>query len=65
MDAVRRGQGLTFTARSFVDKDTQAGLLVALISEADFGGYYIATHAGALRPPVLSFVNWLKHQSNT
>jgi len=65
MDAVRRGHGLTFTARSFVDKDIQAGLLVELFSEADFGGYYIVTRPGALRPPVLSFLNWLKRQANT
>ena len=65
MDSVRRGHGLTFTARSFVDKDIQAGLLVELFSETDFGGYYIVTRPGVLRPPVLSFVNWLKRQTNT
>ena len=65
MDSVRRGHGLTFTARSFVDKDIQVGLLVELFSETDLGGYYIVTHPGVLRPPVLSFVNWLKHQTNT
>ncbi len=63
MDAVRRGHGLTYTARSFVDKDIQAGLLVELFSETDFGGYYIVTRPGVLRPPVLSFVNWLRSQS--
>jgi LysR family glycine cleavage system transcriptional activator len=64
MDAVRRGHGLTFTARSFVEKDIQAGLLVELFSETDFGGYYIVTRPGTLRSPVLSFVNWLNRQSN-
>ena len=63
MDAVRRGHGLTFTARSFVEKDIQAGLLVELFSEADIGCYYIVTLPGTLRPPVLAFVNWLKRQS--
>ncbi len=63
MDAVRRGHGLTYTARSFVNKDIQAGLLVELFSESDFGGYYIVTRPGTLRPPVLSFVNWLRVQS--
>ena len=63
MDAVRRGHGLTYTARSFVDKDIQAGLLVELFSETDSGGYYIVTCPGALRPPVLLFVNWLRRQS--
>jgi LysR family glycine cleavage system transcriptional activator len=64
MDAVRRGHGLTFTARSFVEKDIQAGLLVELFSESDFAGYYIITHPGVLRSPVLLFVNWLGRQSN-
>ena len=63
MDAVRRGHGLTYTARSFVDKDIQAGLLVELFSETDFRGYYIVTRPGVLRPPVLSFVNWLRRNS--
>jgi LysR family glycine cleavage system transcriptional activator len=63
MDAVRRGHGLTFTARCFVEKDIEAGLLVELFSEAGIGGYHIVTRPGALRPPVLSFVNWLKSQS--
>ncbi|RLA12871.1 MAG: LysR family transcriptional regulator [Gammaproteobacteria bacterium] len=63
MDAVRRGHGLTFTARSFVDKDIQAGLLVELFSESDIGGYYIVTRPGVLRSPVLAFVNWLNRQS--
>ena len=63
MDAVRQGHGLTFTARSFVEKDIQAGLLVELFSESDLGSYYIVTRPGKLRPPVLSFVNWLSNQS--
>ncbi len=63
MDAVRRGHGLTFTARSFVEKDIQAGLLVELFSETNVGGYYIVTHPGTLRAPVLQFVNWLNLQS--
>lgn len=63
MDAVRRGHGLTFTARSFVEKDIQAGLLVELFSETNVGGYYIVTCPGTLRDPVLQFVNWLNRQS--
>jgi len=64
MDAVRRGHGVTFTARNFVEKDIEAGLLIELFSETDFGGNYIITRPGTLRSPVLSFVNWLNRQSN-
>jgi LysR family glycine cleavage system transcriptional activator len=63
MDAVRRGHGLTFTARCFVEKDIEAGLLVELCLEPGLGGYYIVTRPGTLRPSVLSFVNWLQRQS--
>jgi len=63
MDAVRRGHGLTFTARSFVKKDIEAGLLVELFSETDVGGYYIVTRPDRLRPSVQEFVNWLGRQS--
>lgn len=63
MDAVRRGHGLTFTARSFVEKDIEAGLLDELFSESDVGGYYIVTRPDRLRPSVLAFVNWLGRQS--
>lgn len=63
MDAVRRGHGLTFTARSFVEKDVEAGLLVELFSESDVGAYYIITRPDRLRPSVLAFFNWLGRQS--
>jgi LysR family glycine cleavage system transcriptional activator len=63
MEAVRRGEGLTYTARCFVDKDIQAGQLVELSSESDAGGYYIVTRSGVLRPPVRAFAKWLKQQA--
>ena len=63
MDAVRRGHGITFTARYFVEDDIRAGLLVELFSEKDFGSYSIVTRPGVLRSPVHSFVNWLLRNS--
>ena len=65
MEAVRRGDGLTYTARCFVDKEIQSGQLVELSSEKDVGGYYIVTRSGVPRPPVGAFINWLKHQAAT
>ena len=65
MEAVRRGDGLTYTARCFVDKEIRSGQLLELSSENDTGGYYIVTRPGVLRPPVRAFVNWLKRQAET
>jgi LysR family glycine cleavage system transcriptional activator len=63
MEAVRRGDGLTYTARCFVDKEIRSGQLVELSSENDTGGYYIVTRPDVLRPPVRAFATWLKHQA--
>ena len=65
MEAVRRGDGLTYTARTFVDEEIQSGQLLELSSENDTGGYYIVTRPGVLRPPVRAFVKWLKRQAAT
>ncbi len=65
MEAVRRGDGLTYTARCFVDKEIQSGQLLELSSENDTGGYHIVTRPGVLRPTVRAFVKWLKRQAET
>ena len=62
---MRRGDGLTYTARMFVDEEIQSGHLLELSSENDTGGYYIVTRPGVLRPPVRAFVKWLKRQAAT
>jgi LysR family glycine cleavage system transcriptional activator len=63
MEAVRRGDGLTYTARCFVDKEIRSGQLVELSSENDTGGYYIVTRPGVLRAPARAFVSWLKREA--
>ncbi len=63
MEAVRRGDGLTYTARIFVDEEIRSGQLLELSSEADVGGYHIVTRPGVLRPPVRAFVQWLRRQA--
>ncbi len=63
IEAVRRGDGITYTARPFVEEEIRSGRLVELFSEPAFGLYYIQTGRGPLRPPVKTFVHWLKRQA--
>ncbi|MGI3185131.1 LysR family transcriptional regulator [Nioella aestuarii] len=65
MDAVRRGDGITYSARAFFREDLKAGRVVALFSESGFGNYYVETGDGHLRPTVRCFVNWLMRQAET
>jgi LysR family transcriptional regulator, glycine cleavage system transcriptional activator len=65
MEAVQRGDGLTFTARCFVSEEVESGRLVELFSEDNCGGYYIVTRSNVLRPSVLTFTKWLKQQAET
>jgi LysR family glycine cleavage system transcriptional activator len=62
MEAVRRGDGVTYTARPWVEAEFRAGQLVELFSDPAFGTYYIQTRPGVMRPVVASFVKWLKQQ---
>ncbi len=63
MEAVRRGDGITYTARPWVDEELRSGQLIELFSEEAFGTYYIETRPGVPRPPVKTFMKWLKRQA--
>ena len=63
MEAVRRGDGLTYTPRIFVDEEIRSGQLLEVSAENDVGGFYIVTRPGVLRQPVRAFVTWLKRQA--
>jgi len=65
MEAVRRGDGITYTARAFFQDEIRTGQVVVLHSEPAFGHYYIETCPGVMRPPVKTFVNWLKTKTET
>ncbi len=65
MQAVRRGHGVTFTARAFFEEEIQSGSIRVLFSESAFGIYYIETMAGTLRKSVNAFVDWLKEEAAT
>ena len=63
MEAVRRGDGITYTARPFVEKELQSGQLVELFSDEAFGTYYIQPRPGELSPQAKVFMMWLKQQA--
>ncbi|HLA02022.1 MAG TPA: LysR family transcriptional regulator [Aestuariivirga sp.] len=63
MEAVRRGDGITYTARPFVEKELRSGQLVELFSDEAFGTYYIQPRPGILSPQVKLFITWLKQQA--
>lgn len=63
MAAVRRGDGITYTARAFFQDDLETGKIIELFSEPLFGVYYIHTPQGYYRPSAKVFVNWLKSKA--
>lgn len=62
-DAVRRGDGITYTARQWVADELKTGQLQELFPQADRGGFFVVTLPGELRPPVQKFVDWLKYHA--
>jgi LysR family glycine cleavage system transcriptional activator len=65
MEAVCRGDGITYTARQWLKKEIRLGQLIELFPEEAFGLFYIHTRPGVMRAPVRSFVEWLKEQAAT
>ncbi len=65
MTAVRRGDGVTYTARAFFSEDLAAGRVVELFSEPLFGVYFIETAPAPLRPEARVFLKWLRSQAET
>lgn len=65
MDAVRRGDGITYSARAFFRGDLEAGKVVELFSEPLFGVYYIQTPNEHRRPEVAMFLDWLMSKAET
>lgn len=65
MSAVRRGDGITYTARAFFLDDLAQGQVVELASEPLFGVYHLDLQAGDQRPDVKAFVRWLRSKAQT
>ncbi|MEP0944596.1 MAG: LysR substrate-binding domain-containing protein [Rhizobiaceae bacterium] len=63
MDAVERGDGITYTVREWVEDDIDAGNLVELFCEQGAGQFYIHTLDIPQRSSVRTFIRWLRQQS--
>lgn len=63
MEAVRRGDGVTYTARPFVEAELRAGTLVEFFPDPHFGVYFLETVPEPYRAPVRTFLRWLRRQT--
>lgn len=64
LEGIRAGEGITATARAFVEQDVEDGRLVVLFEDLRPGvGYFIVTRPGVQRPPLKAFVAWLKRHT--
>jgi LysR family glycine cleavage system transcriptional activator len=65
MQAVRRGDGISYSARAFFEEEILAGSMKVLYSDSAAGIYCIETCKGPLRQSVQTLVDWLHSQSQT
>jgi LysR family transcriptional regulator, glycine cleavage system transcriptional activator len=64
LEGMRAGEGITSTARVFVERDVAEGRLVVLFEDLHpTTGYYIVTRPGVMRPPLKAFVAWLRRHA--
>lgn len=64
LEAIRRGDGISATARAFAEPDIESGRILVLYEDADPGsGYHIVTAPGVMRPAVKAFAAWLRREA--
>jgi LysR family transcriptional regulator, glycine cleavage system transcriptional activator len=63
-EGLRNGDGVSATSRVLVERELADGQLVVLFEEAPPDlGYYIVTRPGVQRPPLKTFLAWLKRHA--
>ncbi|PVB63499.1 LysR family transcriptional regulator [Labrenzia sp. 011] len=62
LEGVRRGEGISATAKMFIEADISAGNLQILFEEGVYPGtgYHLVTRPGVKRPPLKAFMSWLR-----
>ena len=65
MQAVRRGDGLTYTSRAFFQSEVADGSMVVLHSEPLGGQYLLEAAPGPMRPAMRTVHDWLLAEAET
>jgi len=62
LEGLRRGNGISATARTFIEPDIEAGNLKVLFEEGVLigSGYHLVTRPGVKRPPLKAFLSWMR-----
>ena len=61
LNSLKNGDGIAATARSFVEEEINDGRMRILFSNSKSdSGYHIVTRPGVMRPPLKTFVQWLR-----
>lgn len=60
LDELRRGDGIVATVPRFIKDDIRSGRLVVLFEDRQDAGYYLLTRPGTHRPPLRTFLRWLR-----
>jgi len=62
LEGLRRGDGISATAKTFIEPDIESGNLTVLFEEGIYPGtgYHLATRPGVKRPPLKAFLSWMR-----
>ena len=64
LEGLRNGDGVSLSTTALVERELASGRLKVLFEETRPGlGYYIVTRPGVMRPPLKSFVAWLRRHA--
>ncbi|MFO1142906.1 MAG: LysR family transcriptional regulator [Amaricoccus sp.] len=64
LEGLRNGEGVSLTTTVVVERELASGALRVLFEDPEPDlGYFIVTRQGVLRPPLKSFVNWLRRHA--
>lgn len=62
LDGLRRGDGISATAKTFIAPELENGTLKVLFEEGIYSGtgYYLTTRPGVKRPALKAFLSWIR-----